>query len=66
MYRALQRLFLQRGQNVPHAFGYFIVDRHICVWKALMRFFIGRERNGGLGKEGFNPPFNGHQVMPCL
>lgn len=39
MYRALQSLFLQRGQNVPHAFGYFMADRHICVWRALMRFF---------------------------
>lgn len=31
MYRALQSLFLQRGQNVPHAFGYFITARHMCV-----------------------------------
>lgn len=65
MYRALQSLFLQRGQNVPHAFGYFITARHMCV-ESSDAFFTGRERNGGLGKEGFNPPFNGHQVVPCL
>ena len=52
MYRALQSLFLQRGQNVPHAFGYFITARHMCV-ESSDAFFL-QEGKGmvGLGRKG--------------